>query len=370
MTQQEIKERLARYEKGDATVEDIAFFESFYIQFNNQSFAVNDEEKLADVELAWQHIEKSIGMSKRQIWWPWLSAAALLLLISGVCLYIISSHRQRALPAQYANDVPPGAHRAILKLSNGRTIALDDQHKGFIAKDASATIRKNAAGEISYESPAAAQQIALNTMTTPMGGTYQLKLADGTTATLDAGSSITYPVTFTGKERKVEITGQVYFEVAHDARKPFLVTFKGNVVKVLGTHFNINSYTDEPELKTTLLQGSILLTTGKSQTLLKPGEQGVLNQGNGSVKVSAVNIRNEVSWTEDYFIFDKENIKEIMRQLSRWYGIEVVYTGPVTGEEFSGAISRNKNISQVLHMLEYSQAVHFKISGRRVIVMD
>jgi ferric-dicitrate binding protein FerR (iron transport regulator) len=324
---------------------------------------------LAAVDNAWQHIQTRINTPKRKILRPWMAAAAIILLISGILIYNLINPFRPLLSPAYANDISPGKNQATLTLSDGRKIPLDDQHKGFLATDANATIRKTRAGEIIYDASPETSTNAVNSMATPSGGAYELKLADGTLAVLDAASSIEYPVTFSGKERKVKITGQVYFEVSHDAQKPFMVTFNDNVVEVLGTHFNINTYSDEPEVKTTLLQGSVLMKSNNAQVLLKPGEQAILKPWDGSLKVATVNTRNEVSWKDNYFRFEKENIKEIMRQLARWYAIEVAYEGPVTDEEFSGVISRTKNISQVLRMLEYSQSVHFKIAGRRVIVM-
>lgn len=369
MTPEEIEEKHNRYTKGEGTADDIAFFESFYVKFNAQTYVTTEDDNCQDVADAWQQIEAGIGVPKRNLWQPWMAAAAVLLMMLSISVYLFIYRTNPKSVSYYANDVAPGSSKAVLTLSNGQKIALDDRHNGLVAKDANATIRKTNTGAIAYTPVAETAATAFNTMTTPTGGKYELKLADGTIAILDAESSITYPVAFTGKERQVKITGQVYFEVAHNAQHPFLVKFNNNVVKVLGTHFNINAYADEPDSRTTLLQGSIALKTGTTETLLKPGEQGVLHQNDGDIKIVAANVRIALSWKDDYFHFEKQNIRDIMRQLSRWYGIEVVYEGEVTGEEFSGDISRNKNISQILHMLEYSQSVHFKISGRRVVVM-
>ncbi|SEA88335.1 FecR family protein [Pedobacter hartonius] len=369
MDQKDIAEKHKRFISGEGTTEDIAFFESFYIQYNQKHFQTTEAEQSEDIEEAWKQINAVIRTPKRKLSLSWLAAAAVLLIVSTIFIYVARHHSDPATTSVYANDIPPGSHKAILTLSDGRKINLDDRNKGLVTSDANATIRKTNTGEIIYESSRPTAQIAYNRMSTPVGGKYELRLSDGTLAVLDAGSSIEYPVSFIGEQRQVEVSGQVYFEVSHDPKRPFLVKFNDQVVKVLGTRFNINAHADEPDSRTTLLQGCIALQSGGTETLLKPGQQGILQKGQDQVSVVNVNADKVVSWKDNYFHFEKENIREIMRQLSRWYNIEVVFEGAFKEEEFSGDISRNKNISQVLRMLEYSQAVHFKISGRRVIVM-
>jgi ferric-dicitrate binding protein FerR (iron transport regulator) len=206
-----------------------------------------------------------------------------------------------------------------------------------------------------------------NSVSTPRGGKWRINLPDGTAVWLNAASSITYPASFSGsRTRQVELKGEAYFEVAKDKAHPFIVKTDNQEVQVLGTHFNLNSYADEASTKTTLLEGAIKITAAGQQKLLKPGEQAILN---GKVlKISAADLETAVAWKNDEFVFKGESIKEIMRVLARWYNIDAEYSGPVTTEEFQGKIGMQKNITEVLQLLELTEAVHFKIEGRKVIV--
>ena len=184
---------------------------------------------------------------------------------------------------------------------------------------------------------------------------------------LNAASSLKYPTSFTGSERRVELAGEGYFEVAHNKLKPFKVISNGQEIEVLGTHFNVNAYTDEFGIKTTLLEGSVKISAAGLYTLIRPGQQALF--ANHRLSVGDADIKETIAWKDGYFDFKNESIESIMRKLSRWYDIDVQYDGKVTGEGFYGEISRFKNISEVLSMLEQTELVHFKIEGRRVTVI-
>jgi ferric-dicitrate binding protein FerR (iron transport regulator) len=206
-------------------------------------------------------------------------------------------------------------------------------------------------------------------MSTPVGRQYELMLADGSRVWLNAASSITFPTSFSTSERRVQITGEAYFEVAHDKSRPFHVSVNGLDVQVLGTHFNINSYDNEPAIKTTLLEGEVKVTKGNSSILIAPGEQAVAMNTSNSLSIkNGVDLDKVMAWKNGKFVFQDANIKEIMRQLERWYGITVSYSENATDEEFVGVISRNVNLSQILEMLKKTGRVSFDIQDKNVIV--
>lgn len=315
-------------------------------------------------------------------------AAAVLLLVAMGTWYW-SARNKTALPApatqqtaSLLDELKPGSPGAILKLSNGQEIVLDSADNGILAIQGNTKIiRRN--NQIFYDETASNQTEALyNTVTTPKGRQYQLILADGSKVWLNAASSIRYPTLFTGEKRQVEITGEVYFEVAHqtlknnpangaaEVRMPFIVKVSnGEEIEVLGTHFNINAYDDEPAVKTTLLEGSVKVSTVVGHTaVLKPGQQSAVAQ-NGSIRImKEVNIDAVMAWKNGYFSFDQTDLATLMRQIGRWYDVDISYEGAIPVRKFGGEISRDNNASQVLKIMEES-GVRFKIEGRKIIVL-
>ncbi|MBL7698551.1 MAG: FecR family protein [Chitinophagaceae bacterium] len=258
-------------------------------------------------------------------------------------------------PAMKAEPIGPGKNKAILTLSNGKQVALDDAQKTVIS-DAGVQIEK-VAGQLIYGKT---DIVALNTMTTPKGGQFSIVLPDGTKAWLNAASSITYPTMFTNNERRVSVTGEVYFEVVKNAALPFRVKLPDNSeIQVLGTHFNVNSYTDEPSSKTTLVEGSVKI----NNSILQPGEA----YTNG--KIVKANTEEAVAWRNGLFIFDKTDLQSVMRQLVRWYDVEVKYEGPLRVRTFSGKIGRDLSLEDLLDGLKRTD-VHFRIEGKTIIVVS
>lgn len=299
--------------------------------------------------------------------WPRIAAAASIIIALSLGGYFLL-HKKSPQPAMSLakNDVAPGGNKAILTLSDGKQINLSDAGKGKLAQQNNATIKKTADGQIVYNEAALPSTkqvpIAYNTITTPRGGKYNLVLADGTIATLDAASSIKYPVAFTGNERKVEITGQVYFEVVHNASQPFRVVVKGETIEDVGTHFNINAYDDEPAIVTTLVEGSIKVNRNGQSALLKPGQEALATGATGKIIVRKANVQQAIAWKDGLFRFDQTELKTLMRQVSRWYDLNVVYQGNVVNDEFDGAIPRDVKLSQLLKILASNQ-VHFEIEN-------
>lgn len=304
-----------------------------------------------------------------------LSIAATIIIVSSVGLFFAIKPKKKetariAVVEKTITPIIPGGNKAILTLSNGRQINLNDHKTGDLVSQASLRIRKTKDGQLVYETvDKGAANIGFNTVSTPNGGQYQVILADGTHVWLNAASSLRYPNKFVGDKREVELTGEAYFEVAHNPKKPFLVTSRKQTITVLGTHFNINTYNDEPFVKTTLLQGSVRINEiGSDKTrVLKPGQQAVLT--NNSLSVNAVDTRTAVAWKNGFFRFQDEDIRVIMNQISRWYNVDVNYQGDFDNMRFGGYVSRDKSIEQILNLMEVTKTVHFKIEGRRIIVM-
>ena len=269
---------------------------------------------------------------------------------------------------RFKNDVSPGGDKATLTLADGSTIVLDEAQNGTLVQQGNSKVIK-LGGKLSYDqinkNP---KEIVYNTIATPNGGQYQLELPDGSQVWLNATSSIHFPTAFVGKERKIEITGEAYFEIAKDRNMPFIVTVNNAEVQVLGTHFNINAYNDEDNLKTTLLEGSVRFVNGDNINFLKPGQQSQLTK-NGTVKVvSDVNVEEVIAWKNGLFAFENASIETVMRQLSRWYNVDIEYKGK-TDDLFIAEMRRNIKLSDALKALELTGKLKFEIDGRKIVVM-
>lgn len=299
--------------------------------------------------------------------WKATAMAASIFFVISLGSYIYLKYTPRAVNRQIAktNDIKPGSNKAFLTLANGKKINLSDALNGKLTEQAGVTITKSGDGKLVYNFSAGAKASnLLNEISTPKGGQHELTLPDGSHVWLNASSSLKFPVNFQNlTSRKVELVGEAYFEIAKDKAHPFIVISKGQEVKVLGTHFNINSYADEGNVKTTLLEGSVQV----NNVFLKPNEQSILE--NNQIQVVTVDAEKVVAWKNGKFVFTSESIESIMRKLSRWYDVEVVYSADFSDKIFTGSISRYDNISKILDKITFTQAVNFKIEGRRITVM-
>ena len=269
---------------------------------------------------------------------------------------------------RFKNDVSPGGDKATLILADGSTIVLDETQNGTIAQQGNSKIIK-LDGKLSYDpTNKNSREIVYNTISTPKGGQYQLELPDGSQVWLNATSSIHFPTSFTGTERRIEITGEAYFEIAKNPNMPFIVTVSNSEVQVLGTHFNINAYNDEDNVKTTLLEGSVRFVNDGSINILKPGQQAQLTKEGTTKVVSDVNVDNVVAWKNGMFDFENAGIETVMRQLSRWYDVEIEYKGK-TDDLFIAEMRRNIKLSDALKALELTGKVKFDIQDKKIIVM-
>ncbi|QNA43707.1 FecR family protein [Lacibacter sediminis] len=304
----------------------------------------------------------------------WVAAAAILLLILSSVFLLTNQKEKNTTVAkntqpQLHQDHLPGGDRAVLTLADGSSIVLDSAGNGMLAQQGTTEIIKKEDGQLLYNSQDnATEEIAYNLLQTPRGGQYKITLPDGSKVWLNAASSLKYPVVFSGKERRVEITGEAYFEIAKDALRPFKVQLNQMEVEVLGTHFNINSYTDEETVRTTLLEGRVKVTAASESKFLQPGQQAQLKPSGNMKIVNDANLEETVAWKDGNFQFENSDIKSVMRQLSRWYDVEISYQGNIS-THFIGGISRNVKLSQVLSMLQQTGEVRFIIEGKKIIVM-
>jgi transmembrane sensor len=318
---------------------------------------------------------------KTKLWYR-ITAAAAVLLVAGASVYFytiggINFFRNDLADAK---KIAVGKNTAVLTLANGRQIDLSVALNGQLAEESGIRINKTSDGQLVYEMKnapgTAANEGHLNTISTPKGGQYKVILPDGSKVWLNAASSLSFPSAFANlSDRKVRLKGEAYFEVAKDKAHPFVVQSEQQEVEVLGTHFNVNAYNEERRTKTTLLEGSVKIALREGSdtdqnvgiaAILKPGQQSVLTDGPISIKWA--DTEEAVAWKNGYFKFNSESLPSIMRQLSRWYDVEIVYEGEISKDHFGGTISRYKNVADVLEMLESTKLVKFKVEGRKIIV--
>ena len=325
--------------------------------------------------------ERLLSPAKRNKRAGWYKVAAAAAVLAALIILFYPKQQQtrqemvqdptHLQPIQPAHAIKPGTNKAVLKLADGSEIILSDSGNAHIATQNNTEIQRHQQGGIAYhaaQGQAADKPPVYNTLTTPRGGKYTLTLADGTVVTLDAASSITYPVVFTGKERRVEITGQAYFEVVHHAAQPFRVSAKGQLIEDIGTAFNVNAYADDPFIKVTLAEGLVDVSNKAEKVTLAPGQQAIVKDGEDKMRVKAVNVEETVAWKNGWFIFHQESLQNIMKQAARWYDAEIVVEGAPINKKFGGNISRYKEIAELLENLKLTGGIHYRIEGRKVIL--
>jgi transmembrane sensor len=317
-------------------------------------------------------------------WKKWAVAAALLLVAGKLVIDLTGRNTATPIPittspATAAADVPPGTRNAVLTLGDGTKITLDNAANGKLAQQGNTKVIK-LNGQIAYTSNGkhGSEEPLLNTIATARGNQYMLILPDGTKVWLNAASSMRFPTAFKGSERKVEITGEAYFEIAKDPAMPFKVVAGGGEIQVLGTHFNVNAYADESTIKTTLLEGAVAVKKEGARLVLSPGQQAkfqpLARQGQSIAAASAITLLKDVdtghetAWKDGYFWFENTDIHTLMRQVSRWYDVEVEIKGDVSDDGFSGKVSRSVPLSKLLKVLEQYD-LHFKVEGKKITVL-
>ncbi|MDR6784002.1 transmembrane sensor [Pedobacter africanus] len=370
---------LYKYKTGTCTEEERAIVESWHIKELQQSSFMPDE---AELDRAGKAIWAALPVHDEQpksktvsLWLKYGAAASVALILAIGGWYFFNpkpgAEKTESQASRYKNDVQPGGNKAVLTLADGSNISLDDAANGKVAQQQGIVISKTAEGKLIYsiagQSKANTAAVQYNTIATPRGGQYQLNLPDGTKVWLNAATSLRFPSSFAGlTDRRVELAGEAYFEVAKSKAQPFVVKAASQEVLVLGTHFNVDAYSSGSTNKTTLMEGSIKLKYKTKDYLLKPGQQAVMATG---VNIETADTEAVMAWKNGNFIFTDNNIKNVMEALQRWYDIEVVYEGTVSQVGFNAEISRERSLIQVLTALEKSGNIRFKIEGRRVTVM-
>lgn len=381
MTANEYTELYERYLAGKATPQEIEILLSHQDKFDIAKF--DNEERIVDQDEIKARIYGQIVQQANvaqpesksgKLWWP---VAASLLLLSAAGIIFIKKHhpivnkKVQELAIQHQR-ILPGTNKAVLILGNGETIDLNAAANGQIAGTGNVKVKKLKEGQLKYDPGVTgnngSQEISFNTLVVPKGGQYEVTLPDGTSVWLNSASSLKYPTAFTGKERHVELTGEAYFEVAKNKARPFTVSAGKVDVRVLGTHFNIMAYPDEPASKTTLLEGAVVLSDRKQQLELVPGQQGIATSGNQPMELKTVNVQDAIAWKKGYFSFRKENIESAMRKIARWYDVDVTYQGKMSHKMLGGSVSRTQNIDEILAYIELTGIAHFELKGRRIIV--
>lgn len=380
----EAADRILRYLQGELRGEELERFEQWLAAdpenrrlFEKLRDASVLQEGLdfmstVDVAAAWQKVaqqtvpRKVVALRTRLL--PY--AAALLLLAGGAAVYFSGPRQQPGKTAQMAPkpvaaDTAAGAGKTRLVLADGSVIVLDDATNGTLREEGGIRVRKKDGGIVYEVLPGVAGgAVTYNTLSTPAGGQIRIVLPDGSRAWLNAASSLRFPTAFRGKERKVELTGEGYFEVTPDKTMPFRVETRGAGIEVLGTHFNIMAYENEGVVRTTLLEGSVKVHRGGEGRLLRPGYAASIN--GEAIRVAPADVEEAVAWKEGRFQFHETDLQTIMRQVERWYGVEVHYTAGVKDERFSGTIPRSATAAQVLEMLELTRTVKFTMEGKKI----
>jgi ferric-dicitrate binding protein FerR (iron transport regulator) len=379
---------LDKYIAGEASLEEEQRLLNFYGSFQKESETEEEIDHIGDN--IFEKIRETIDpvendqYSYRFYYLKSISIAAIILLTITTGIYFYSN-RNIIEPEHFAeidvkNDIAPGYNKAILTLADGSRISLDDAANGLLASQGNTAITKTENGQIVYEknnidkSKFMSDRSVINKIQTPKGGKYQIRLPDGSKVWLNSASTLSYPTTFAGNERKVQLEGEAYFEISPNKSVPFRVQSGNQIVEVLGTHFNINSYDDEDYVKTTLLEGSVrVILNSKANVvsntkLLKPGEQSLTKSSNSGIRIENADIEKAVAWKNGYFRFRNTPIREIMREIERWYDVELVYEGKMPTDEFTGFISNDVKISAVLKIMEESGGVKFTVKGKKLKV--
>jgi transmembrane sensor len=376
--QEECKELFQYIDEGDKdilsdAVDELLFQDGGEVNFDNLQAENIFKRISADPRFAGHQYAK---------WYQsrWLKVAAILLVSLSFGIYFnfftVKTHNNvqvtYSAPVQALTPIVPGSSKAILTLANGQRIPLNSTTNEEISRQAGINISKNKDGQVfCYASVASTgKQPTINRIETPKGGEFQIVLADGTKVWLNSASSLTFPDSFSGDKREVKLTGEGYFEVAKDRKKKFLVNANDATIEVLGTHFNISSYQDEGSILTTLLEGSVKLSKNNNHVILKPGQQASVAHTASQIKVSEIDVAEVMAWKNGIFFFKREDVKSVMKKVARWYDIEVEYRGNMQGKVLQGTISRFENIEKLMNAFELTGALHYKIEGRRVIIMN
>ncbi|GGE52321.1 iron dicitrate transporter FecR [Pedobacter psychrotolerans] len=370
--QYDIDDLLQKFKNGSIQPDELDFLETWYLNWKPENQDIGAEDIKQAQERVWVKLNPS---PKKHQLWQWLSAAAAVFLIAAIFWPGQTNYtKKQTLTHQQIKEIKPGSNKAILTLAGGKDVVLGKNISGNISTQGEVSISQKNDGTLVYAKSNVSKNKAdlFNKVTTPRGGEYQLVLSDGTKVWLNAASSITFPVAFTGGKRSVTVTGEAYFEVAHDQNKPFIVSAADQQITVLGTHFNVSAYAEDEQTTTALISGLINVRKGNSGKfqLVHPGQGAVTSLANQGISIEPINTDEVLSWKNGYFQFDNQSIYTIMKIMSRWYDVDVEFLDKKSTERFGGTFSRAKNLSESLANLEKLGKVHFKITSGKVIVSN
>jgi transmembrane sensor len=367
-----LQQMISRYLAGKSTKEEVEFLDAYDHLFNTNVSATDTltEEESANLERKLErNILAIIEPDKKVVrMWPRIAAAASVCIILAAGSYFLLNKRHTTEPV--VAKIQPGSNKAILTLANGSQIILSADRNGQIAAQKGANVVKSVNGPIAYiQSENKPAGTDINTVATPNGGQYEVILPDGTKVWLNAASSLSFPVSFAdAQNRMVQLKGEAYFEVAKDQQHPFIVKTADQQVQVLGTHFNISAYSDEPGTLTTLLEGAVRVTSEDAAATLVPNQQSSLKEGRLGVK--EVIAEDAIAWKEGYFRFNNEPLEEVLRKIGRWYNVTVVYKDEeIKHKTVYGTMSRFSNITDVVKLLELTKAARFEINENKIFAL-
>jgi transmembrane sensor len=363
---QKAQELLEKHRAGTLTPKEKLWLDHWYLELEaSQPEADHSSDLVAKQKQVFARIDETIRPRTIMLW-PRITAAASILIALGAGTYYFTHKEQQQMVVNQQpvkTDILPGTNAATLTLANGQKIVLTKTMTGQLAVQGQTKVQMNNGGTVTYTGSTA--ETIYNTLTTKRKQQFPLVLSDGTEVMLDAESSITYPVAFNGTERKVKVTGQAYFKVVHNDKQPFAVEVKGQTIRDIGTEFNINAYDDEPVVKTTLVEGIIAVQYKQVSKTLKPGQAAILSEDILTIKPG--DIEEATAWKNNLFHFTGTDLKPLMRQLARWYDVDVSYQGKIPKYEFGGDMSRNVKASEVFEMLgKYGLKV--KLDGKNLII--
>lgn len=377
MTKEQLGILIRKYLSGTATADETEKVEQWYQDYgHNLEVYVGNEEEASEQELhdkILNRLRTTLHGAPKAIvtpmWKKLAAAASIAMVLAAGGWYFIQNRSTDKTQVARQTEVSPGFEQAILTTSDGRKIELGSNSQQPI-NEKNGVVISNDGHQLTYASSSTGNTVFFNTLEVPRKGVYSLELADGTKVWLNSLSSLTYPTSFPGRERRVSIKGEAYFEIAKNPRQPFIVDVEGGqAIEVLGTRFNVNAYTNEQQISTTLLEGAVRVKAGDQLQKLSPGQEAQFSLSNKTLHVrSNADANDVISWKNGFFVCNGKDLQAILRQVMRWYDIDVAYQGEIRPESFVGTISRNMNLSELLEVLEIT-GVHFSLQGKTLTVL-
>lgn len=380
LTKQAYIELYEKYEQGLCSKQEIELLESYPDDFllrdgdwDKGLMGPQETVKNTLKSTIQNHIRTRKGGIQRQQMIYKIAAAAIVCITLGLLIRFRTSDpfiKNDSYIDSTSEQIQAGGFRATLTLEDGTQMDLEELNVGELVVNGQVVGSKTKRGQLAYQGTRRDAIVKYHTIETPRGGEYQIDLPDGSKVWLNAASSIRFPTTFSQDNRTVKITGEVYFQVAKDKNKPFIVDAGDQQITVLGTKFNVNAYDNEQSIQTSLLEGKVTIKSGQEEFLLVPGQRATYNKQNSRMVTDKFVDGNVLAWQRDQFVFDAENLQSILRKIERWYDVEVIYKGEVSDQVFSGNISRLEQVDEVLNMLALTGMVSFETKGRRIYVLN